>query len=87
VQVENSFSVWQFADEKPEDEHIREQFGAVQGGGGVSDPTAIPFEQHQANIEAFIKAIEGKEPFEIDGREARKAVEIILRIYASAGIK
>ena len=68
---ENSFKVWQFAD-------------PLVGGGGVSDPMAIPFEPHARNIGAFIDAVEQNKPFEIDGREARKSVEIISGIYQSA---
>ena len=33
---------------------------------------------------AFLDAIESGEDFWIDGREARKAVEVILAIYESA---
>src|SRR3972149_8765724 len=32
IQVENSFAVWQFADEKPQDEEIRAKFGGITGG-------------------------------------------------------
>jgi predicted dehydrogenase len=81
IQEEDSFKVWQFREEKPEDEDIREKFGGIHGGGGVSDPGAIPYENHTRNIAAFLQAIDIGKPFSIDGREARKAVELILRIY------
>jgi UDP-N-acetyl-2-amino-2-deoxyglucuronate dehydrogenase len=84
VQVENSFKVWQFEDQNEEDLQISSKFGQIEGGGGVSDPAAIPFEPHAKNIAAFLDSIESGNPFQIDGREARKAVEIILAIYASA---
>ena len=54
---------------------------AYAAEGGVSDPAAIPYENHTRNIEAFLHAIENNQPFTIDGHEARKAVELILRIY------
>jgi len=82
--VENSITVWQFADEKPEDEQIRKKFGEIEGGGGVADPAAISYENHTRNFKAFLDALESGEKFWIDGREARKAVEIILAIYKSA---
>jgi UDP-N-acetyl-2-amino-2-deoxyglucuronate dehydrogenase len=84
VVVENSFKIWQFADQTEEDTEIFNRFNQIEGGGGVSDPAAIQFEPHARNIAAFIESIESGLPFEIDGQEARKAVEIILAIYSSA---
>jgi predicted dehydrogenase len=83
--VENSFKVWQFADQTEKDNEILKQYGEIEGGGGVSDPAAIPFQPHARNIAAFIAAVEKNQPFEVDGPEARKSVEIILAIYESAG--
>jgi len=82
--VENSITLWQFADEKPEDEQIRKKFGEIEGGGGVADPAAISYENHTRNFKAFLDALDSDENFWIDGREARKAVEVILAIYKSA---
>jgi predicted dehydrogenase len=84
IQVENSFKVWQFADQTEADNEIFKRFNQVEGGGGVSDPGAIPFEPHAKNISAFIDALEFGKTFEINGQEARKAVEIVLAIYISA---
>jgi predicted dehydrogenase len=81
---ENSLKVWQFAESRDEDYAIREKYSTIEGGGGVSDPMAIPFEPHARNIEAFINAVEQNKPFEIDGEEARKSVEIITAIYRAA---
>ncbi len=86
VLVENSLQVWQFAVAEEADEQIIQQYGAIEGGGGVSDPSAISFENHARNLAAFIAAIEEQRPFEIDGSEARKAVALVLEIYAAAGI-
>jgi len=83
-QVENSFKVWQFADETEEDKEIRQKYGEIEGGGGVSDPAAIQFEPHARNFADFIDAIENNRPFGIDGAEARKSVEIVLAIYEAA---
>jgi predicted dehydrogenase len=81
IQEEDSFKVWEFRHETEEDAGIRRKFGGIHSGGGVSDPAAIPYENHTRNIAAFLKAIETNSPFAIDGREARKAVELILKIY------
>jgi UDP-N-acetyl-2-amino-2-deoxyglucuronate dehydrogenase len=84
IQEENSFKVWQFADQSEVDNEIFKKFSRIEGGGGVSDPGAIPFEPHARNISAFIDSLESGRTFEIDGAEARKAVEIVLAVYASA---
>ncbi len=53
------------------------------GGGGVSDPTAISAGGHIVLIHDLVNAIrEDREPM-IPGREARRAVELILAIYQS----
>ncbi|MDD2477170.1 MAG: Gfo/Idh/MocA family oxidoreductase [Dysgonamonadaceae bacterium] len=85
VLVENSLKVWQFEEETEEDKTITEKFGAIEGGGGVADPAAILYINHAKNIAAFIDAIEKGIPFEIDGKEARKAVELVLDMYNAAG--
>ena len=84
IQVENSFQVWQFTDQTEADNEVFKRFSSIEGGGGVSDPAAIPFEPHARNIAAFINSVETGRAFEIDGTEARKAVEIIVAIYTSA---
>ena len=84
INVENSITVWQFADDKPEDEQVRKRFTTIQGGGGVADPAAITHENHARNFKAFLDALETGKDFWISGPEARKAVEVILAIYRSA---
>ena len=84
IYTEDSFTLWQFADERPEDEQIRKRFGKITGGGGVADPAAIPYQNHTRNFKAFVDALESGKQFSITGTEARKAVEVILAIYKSA---
>ena len=84
INVENSITVWQFSDEKPHDKEILTRFGKIEGGGGVADPAAITHENHTRNFKAFLNSLEANTKFSIDGREARKAVELILAIYKSA---
>lgn len=87
INVENSISFWQFADDNPNDKEILTRFGTIEGGGGVADPAAITHENHTRNISAFLNALDTQTKFMIDGREARKAVELILAIYKSAKLK
>jgi UDP-N-acetyl-2-amino-2-deoxyglucuronate dehydrogenase len=84
IMAENSFKVWQFADQTEADMEILKKFSEIEGGGGVSDPMAIPFQPHARNIAAFIESVDSGKPFEVEGKEARKAVEIVLAIYSSA---
>lgn len=84
INVENSITTWQFADEKPEDKEVLQKFGKIEGGGGVADPAAITHQNHTRNFKAFLDALDSGKDFWIDGREARRAVEIILAIYKSA---
>ena len=82
---EETLKAWDFAEGLPEGEEIREKFGAgAETGGGAADPAAISFEGHRRQFEEFITSLEqGRSPL-VDGREAKKAVQIIQAIYASA---
>lgn len=78
---------WQFDPEAPGDAEVRERFKPAPEGpakGGASDPRAISFTGHQRQFENFVRCLDGKEKLLVDGAEARKAVEIILAMYASA---
>jgi len=76
---------WQFKDERPEDEEIRTAIKSTGEGAGAADPMAnMNHEGHRRQIEDFTNALrEGREPF-VDGREGRRAVELIEAIYKSA---
>jgi len=77
--------VWNFDKEKPEDKRIRRKFGAsAAGAGGASDPAAISFVGHQRQLEDLLRALKTGGKLLVDGREGRKAVEVILAIYKSA---
>jgi predicted dehydrogenase len=78
---------WEFADRHASDARIRRRFAAAPVGapqGGATDPRAISSEGHRQQFENFVRGLRGQEPLLVDGVEARKAVEIILGIYASA---
>ncbi|MCD6404966.1 MAG: Gfo/Idh/MocA family oxidoreductase [Planctomycetes bacterium] len=82
---EDRIVTWKFAEELPEDDSIRQKFASEdEFGGGASDPSAIDFRKHQRNFEAFIDALDAGRHPDLDGREGRKAVEIILAVYKAA---
>jgi len=83
---DNSFTVWDFKKGRSNDKKIMQKLGARQGaaGAGAADPAAISYVAHQKNFEDVVRAIKkGTQPL-VDGREGRKAIEIILAIYRSA---
>lgn len=82
-QVDDNIEVWSFKNKVPDDELVLKNPGTATGVGGASDPMAIPYDNHARNISAFLEAIDHQQPFAIDGREAKKAVEIICAIYES----
>ncbi|HVA50730.1 MAG TPA: Gfo/Idh/MocA family oxidoreductase [Pirellulales bacterium] len=53
-------------------------------GGGAADPAAIGHQAHAKQFRDFVEAMQKDRPPSIDGREGRRAVEIILGIYKSA---
>jgi predicted dehydrogenase len=85
VCVEDDLAHWNFKEEEPGDDHIRKRFSAAAGDkGGASDPSAISFEGHRRNFAAALESLDKGESAPIDGREARKAIEVILAIYKSS---
>ncbi|MEM9828390.1 MAG: Gfo/Idh/MocA family oxidoreductase [Planctomycetota bacterium] len=85
VLEEEDISVWQFAEETPEDERIRnEMSGQTQSGGGAADPKAIGHHGHTALFEEVVQAINENRPSMLDGHEGRRSVELIVAVYESA---
>jgi UDP-N-acetyl-2-amino-2-deoxyglucuronate dehydrogenase len=76
--------VWTFTPELPEDKAVRDRFAQKVGAsGGSSDPSAISHMGHALQLRDFVQAIQaGKAPM-VDGREGRRAVEVILAVYES----
>jgi predicted dehydrogenase len=83
--ADESFEVWDFMHETPEDEALRKtHLAGSQSGLGANDPTAINTHQHQRNFEEVVQAIrENREP-STSASEARKSVELINAVYESA---
>lgn len=76
---------WQFADEQPEDARIREQGSRSEGlAGGAGDPKGAGHEGHRRQFQDMVDAVRtGRSP-RVPGREGRKAIALIVGIYASA---
>lgn len=76
---------WDFAEKTPEDEALLARMaGKTQTGGGAADPKAIGHHGHRRQFEDVLKSIQANTPPLIDGREGRRAVELILAIYQAA---
>ncbi|MCS7045105.1 MAG: Gfo/Idh/MocA family oxidoreductase [Gemmataceae bacterium] len=73
---------WEFHPESPADQEIRRRFAQKSGAsGGASNPAAISHVGHARQLTDFVEAIQtGRAPL-VDGREGRRAVEVILGIY------
>jgi predicted dehydrogenase len=76
---------WDFAPETPDDRAVRERFAAKVGGsGGAADPKAIGHEGHRRQLADFVDAVRTGRPPRVDGREGKKAVDLICAVYESA---
>jgi predicted dehydrogenase len=73
---------WQFSPEGPEDNAIRARFAQKTGAsGGASDPSAISHVGHARQLTDFVQAIQTGRAPAVDGREGRRAVEVIVSVY------
>ena len=85
IMEEESLKAWDFADETEADREIKAAYmGVSDSSGGAADPGAINYLGHKMEIANFVDAVRGGQPFALNGREARKAVEIIEGIYTSS---
>jgi len=86
IMADEMFMKWDFAHERPEDEDVRTRLAFGKGfvGIGAADPRAISFTNHREQIRDFLSAIATGAELIVDGREGRKALEIILALYRSS---
>lgn len=86
ILADDGLRQWEFRDSIPEDSQVLENLmrDPHKGGMGANDPKAINSEGHRRNFEDVVSAIKNDRSPSIDGREARKAIELISAIYQSA---
>lgn len=84
IMEDDDITRWDFRVARPEDEKIRAMRESAAMGSGAAAPMNIKIEGHQRQIQDFIDGINEKRPFFIEGREARKAVQLVRAIYDSA---
>jgi len=76
---------WDFEKKDRRDAAIHRQMArSKSSGGGAADPAAIGHQAHAKQFRDFVESIQKNRAPLIDGREGRRAVEIILGIYKSA---
>ncbi len=83
---------WDFTPATGEDAAVKERFTGRAGGvsplspksGGAADPKAIGHEGHRRQLADFVDAVRENRVPKVDGREGKKAVDLICAIYESA---
>lgn len=76
----NKIVTWNFKEEREEDNKIR-LIGQEDKTGGAREATDISTKYHQRQIEDMINAVLFNREPSINGKEGKKAVEIIHKIY------
>jgi len=75
---------WDFEPAVPEDAAVKARFAArVGASGGAADPRSITHEGHRRQLADFVDAVRTGRPPKVDGREGKKAVDLICAIYES----
>jgi predicted dehydrogenase len=75
---------WDFTPSTPDDAAVKERFAAKVGAsGGAADPKAISHEGHRRQLADFVAAIRENRPPKVDGREGKRAVDLICAVYES----
>ncbi len=81
---QDDITLWSFRNAEPGDAEMAAKGNVLSGGAG--DPRDISHAGHREQLSDFLRAIETGGAPRVDGREGRKAVEIIRAIYRSARI-
>jgi predicted dehydrogenase len=76
---------WDFEPATPDDDRVKKRFAAKVGAsGGAADPKAISHEGHRRQLANFVDAVRAGRLPRVDGREGKKAVDLICAIYESS---
>jgi predicted dehydrogenase len=75
---------WDFDPPTTADAEVKERFAAKVGAsGGAADPKAISHEGHRRQLADFVDAVRNNRLPKVDGREGKKAVDVICAVYES----
>jgi len=83
VFVDDRLTVFDFAEARPEDQRIVSA-GIAPAHGAGNPAAALTHDLHAACFRDFVRSVETRTPFRIDGASARRSVATILAIYESA---
>jgi UDP-N-acetyl-2-amino-2-deoxyglucuronate dehydrogenase len=76
---------WDFDPPGAADAEVKSRFAAKVGAsGGAADPKAISHEGHRRQLADFVDAVRAGRAPKVDGREGKKAVDLICAIYESS---
>ena len=81
---EDRISRWEFVDQTDEDNAVLERYAGKSSENGGRSPLDISFTGHAVQIADFAEAIRNDRAPMVDGREARRAIELICAIYEAA---
>jgi UDP-N-acetyl-2-amino-2-deoxyglucuronate dehydrogenase len=75
---------WDFSPETEADKAVKARFASKVGAsGGSADPKAISHEGHRRQLSDFVYAVRANRAPKVDGKEGKKAVDLICAIYES----
>src|SRR5262249_47068033 len=75
---------WDFTPQTDADKGVKGRFAAKVGAsGGSADPKAISHEGHRRQLADFVAAVHENRPPKVDGREGKRAVDLICAVYES----
>ena len=84
VLVDDAVAEWYEGGKEEPAAQMLAEYGLKERSGAASDPMAISFDNHQRQLEEFVRAVrEGRPPL-VDGLQGMQAVEVVRAIYRSA---
>jgi UDP-N-acetyl-2-amino-2-deoxyglucuronate dehydrogenase len=81
---ERRIALWKLANSEPGEEERMLAIGGTDLASGAANPLGIGAEWHRRQLVDITNALQHRRPLAIDGKEGRKAVDIICSIYESA---
>jgi len=85
IYTDFSITLWEVQKETAFDRKVKGTYvKKAEGAAGAADPRAISYEPHLAQFRDFLHALKRRRKVAVDGREARKAVELVIGLYVSA---